>query len=167
MTAITLPRNLKIGRSIVGLVGLDLALTAILAAKLPEDAAVERLFQAVAGKNYIPDHAASLYREALRLEYRRQAGLETGNATGLTIRILGPGCVTCNRIKTMVIEVLQKLQLAADMEQIHDLDEIWRHGVINTPALIINDQIKASGRHPSPAEVEEWIREAAEGTMST
>jgi hypothetical protein len=61
----------------------------------------------------------------------------------------------------MVIEVLQKLQLAADMEQINDLDEIWRHGVINTPALVINGQIKSSGRHPSPTEVEEWIREAA------
>ena len=74
--------------------------------------------------------------------------------------------MTCNRIKAMVIDVLQKLQLAADMEQIHDLDEIWRHGVINTPALIINGQLKVSGRHPSAAEVEEWIREAAD-TMAS
>lgn len=166
MTDIPLSRNLKIGTATVGLVGLDLAMTAILAAKLPEDEAVHRLYQAVAEKNYIPENATAAYREAMRQEYRQRAGLEAVTTSGLTIRILGPGCVTCNRIKTMVIEVLQKLQLAADMEQINDLDEIWRHGVINTPALIINGQIKASGRHPSPAEVEEWIREAVEAAAT-
>lgn len=162
MTDIPVSRNLKIGTATVGLVGLDLAMTVALAEKLPEDEAVERLYQAVAGKNYIPAPVIDLYREALRLEYRQRSGLVAGTTANLTIRILGPGCVTCNRIKTMVIDVLQQLQLAADMEQINDLDEIWRHGVINTPALIINGQIKASGRHPSPAEVEEWIREAVE-----
>jgi small redox-active disulfide protein 2 len=161
MTDIPSSRSLKIGTAIVGLVGLDLAMTAVLAEKLPEDEAVDRLFRGVAEQNYIPATATASYREALRLEYRQRAGLEAGVNFGLTIRILGPGCVTCNRIKTMVIEVLQKLQLAADMEQINDLDEIWRHGVINTPALVINGQIKSSGRHPSPTEVEEWIREAA------
>jgi len=166
MTDLPMTRNLKIGKATVGLVGLELAMSAALAQKLPEDEAVEGLYRAVAGKNYIPDNTSALYREALRLEYRGQAGLEGGGAAGLTIRILGPGCVTCNRIKAMVIDVLQKLQLAADMEQIHDLDEIWRHGVINTPALIINGQLKVSGRHPSAAEVEEWIREAAD-TMAS
>ncbi|OGR03920.1 MAG: hypothetical protein A2511_08000 [Deltaproteobacteria bacterium RIFOXYD12_FULL_50_9] len=79
----------------------------------------------------------------------------------MVIRILGKPCVSCSRLGTMVIEVLNKLNIAADVEQIHDPDEIWRYGLLNTPALIINNQLKSSGRLPSLTEIEELIREAA------
>jgi small redox-active disulfide protein 2 len=80
----------------------------------------------------------------------------------LTIRVLGSGCVTCNKLSAMLFEALQKFGLAADMESVHDLDEIWRFGVTKTPALIINNTVKCAGRMPSPAEVEEWVKEECE-----
>ncbi|MDH3394182.1 MAG: thioredoxin family protein [Desulfobulbaceae bacterium] len=153
-------RTIKIGNATVGLIGLDVAINRILRDKdLTEDMAEEQLFAAVSKENYIPAEATELYRKALRREIRRQRGEEDDAETGLTIRILGPGCVSCNKLNTLVIEALQRLKVAADVEHVNDLDEIWRYGVTQTPALIINEDVKSSGRMPTPSQIEEWLQE--------
>ncbi|MEW6595779.1 MAG: thioredoxin family protein [Thermodesulfobacteriota bacterium] len=156
------PSTIRIGKAHVGLIGLDQTMAKVIATPgLTEDAAVAALFAAIGRDNYVPADAVPLYEEALRQEYRRRLGQESGIAAPLTIRVLGPGCVSCNKLTTMLIEALQKLHLAADMESVHDLDAIWRFGVTKTPALIINAKVKCAGRMPSPAEVEQWVREEA------
>ena len=156
-----LERQLRIGRATVGLLGLDVALSRLLAdPPVDRREAVERLFRAVSEQNYIPPGREDLYREALAGEYDRlTAGREREDA-GLTIRILGPGCVSCNNLQTMVIEIMAEMGVAADVFQIHDLDEIGRFGVLQTPALVINGQLKSAGRLPPRSRIEEWIREA-------
>lgn len=156
------PSTIRIGKAHVGLIGLDQAMAKVVATPgLSEEAAVAALYAAISRDNYVPAEAAPLYHEALRREYRRRLGLENETAGILTIRVLGPGCVSCNKLTTMLIEALQKLHLAADMESVHDLDAIWRFGVTKTPALVINAKVKCAGRMPSPAEVEAWVREEA------
>lgn len=155
------PRTIRIGSASVGLIGLDPALNTALAEKMEVEEAVEYLFAAVSRANYIPSGAGAMYRRALRAEYLRRLGRGETDAGVLTIRVLGSGCVTCNRLSTMLFEALQRFGLAADMESIHDPDEIGRHGVTRTPALIINGRIKCAGRMPSRAEVEEWLRDEA------
>jgi hypothetical protein len=54
---------------------------------------------------------------------------------------------------------MERAGVAADIEQIHDPDEIWRLGVTITPALMINGQVKIAGIKPTLAQVEGWIRE--------
>ncbi|MDA8164230.1 MAG: thioredoxin family protein [Desulfobacteraceae bacterium] len=152
---------IKIGKAAVGLVGFDRALKEALDREIGEEEAVELLFRAVAAENYVPAGAAGLYREALRREYRRQRGERGSGPQGLSIRILGPGCVSCNRLNTLVYDIMQRLGIAADIEMVHDLDEIWRYGVLSTPALVINGEVKCAGRMPAPAQVEEWLREAS------
>jgi len=129
---------------------------------MPEEVAVAFLFTSVARGNYVPTAAEPTYREALRGEYRRRQGIQGAEPGILTIRVLGSGCVTCNKLSAMLFEALQKFGLAADMESVHDLDEIWRFGVTKTPALIINGAVKCAGRMPFPAEVEEWVGEEKE-----
>jgi len=155
-------KKIKIGKAIVGLIGLDQAMQQAVSRKMSADAATGFLFTAVSRENYIPASAADLYRQALRREYLAARSGGTQSSQQLTIKILGPGCVSCNKLNTMIFDIMQRLDIAADIEQIHDLDEIWRHGVITTPALIINGNIKCSGRMPPPAEVEQWLLEEAE-----
>lgn len=155
-------RKIKIGNVSVGLIGLDVALNKVIHAHLSEAEAVDLIYDHVKRKNYIPATVQKQYREALKKEYRRLLGRETQQDAGLMIRILGPGCVSCNKLNTMIFDIMQRRGIAADIEQIHDLDEIWRHGVISTPALIINGEIKCAGRMPPPAEVEQWLVEAAD-----
>jgi hypothetical protein len=154
------PRTIRIGKANVGLFGLDQALNLLLTRKeLGEEEAADLLFAEVKKQNYVPDSAAGLYREALRQEFRRRLGREISGEKHLTIRVLGSGCVSCNRLSALVIEVLQRHGQAADLESVHDLDEIWRFGVTRTPALLINGSLKCSGRMPTPAEVEAWLLE--------
>jgi len=49
--------------------------------------------------------------------------------------------------------------ITADIFQVHDLDEIGRFGVMQTHALVIDNKFKCTGRLPSRARVEEWLRE--------
>jgi small redox-active disulfide protein 2 len=156
------PRTIRIGAANVGLIGLDQALGNALTGQMEEETAVNFLFNAIAKENYIPSTAAPIYRDALRSEYRRRQGKTSAEPGILTIRVLGSGCVTCNRLSAMLFEALQKFGLAADMESVHDLDEIWRFGVTKTPALIINSSVKCAGRMPSRTEVEEWVKEENE-----
>ena len=156
-----LQRTIRIGNITVGLLGLDIALVQLSGMDVSEDEAVEFLFEQVSRKNYIPKHAVKPYKEALRNEYRHYRNLDKSDRHGLTIRVLGRPCVTCNKLKTMLIDILQKKNIAADIEDVQDLDEIWRYGVTKTPALIINGALKSAGIQPSRVQLEKWIEEAA------
>ena len=155
-----LQRTIRIGNVTVGLLGLDIALVQLSGMEISEDDAVEFLFEQVSRKNYIPQHAVKPYKEALRKEYRHYRNQDKSDSHGLTIRVLGRPCVTCNKLKTMLIDILQKKNIAADIEDVQDLDEIWRYGVTKTPALIINGALKSAGIQPSRMQLEEWVEEA-------
>ncbi|HFQ81743.1 MAG TPA: thioredoxin family protein [Desulfobacterales bacterium] len=156
-----LQRQIKIGRATIGLVGLDVALNRLMQENLNRETAIDELFKAVAARNYIPAGMADKYRQALAQEYDRlKAGLrENDDQKTLTIRILGSGCVSCNNLQKLIIEIMARLRVAADIFQVHDLDEIGRYGVMQTPALIINGRLKSAGRLPSSSQIEEWLRQ--------
>jgi hypothetical protein len=155
-----LQKTIRIGHVTVGLLGLNVALAQLSDKKISEDDAVKFLFEQVRQKNYIPEQAIKHYKDALLYEYRRYFNLETPDMPGLTIRVLGRPCVTCNKLKTILIDILQEKSVAADIEDVQDLDEIWRYGVTKTPALIINGEVKSAGIQPPRVQIEQWIEEA-------
>ncbi len=154
--------TLLVNGKFVGLVGLDRAVRELLDSRgtaLDPKEAAQLLFDKVRGRNYIPPGTESAYLEALERAWLKAAGGDGPEEEGfLVVKILGPGCVSCNRLEEMVKDVLAGLGLAADFEHVTDHDEIWRHGVMQTPALVINGKVYCSGRLPAPAKVEEWIR---------
>jgi hypothetical protein len=152
-------RFIRIGTANIGLIGLDIALNTIAQQEVSELEAVDFLFTEIKRKNYIPPGNTEKYKKALRTAYRKHCNIAI-EEEGLVIRIFGTGCVSCNSLQTLVIELLDKLKLAADIEQIHDPDEIGRAGVTMTPALMINGTLKSFGLMPTPAQVQQWIEEA-------
>ena len=157
-------KTIKIGNVTVGLLGLEIALVQLSGKDISEDEAVNLLYEQVRQKNYIPKQAIEPYKEALRKEYRRYCKLDTSKDEGISIKVLGRPCVVCNKLKLTLIDILQEKNVAADIEDIQDLDEIWRYGVINTPTLIINGEIKSAGIQPPRVQLEKWIDEAVENT---
>lgn len=154
-------KTIRIGGISIGLVGLDAAISKVRASdpdggKNPGDAALEVL-SVLEEKNYIPASARDAYVSAIK-------GLLSGaggeyDSQNLSIRILGPGCVSCNRLEEIVRSVLDQKGIAADIEHVKDLDEIWRYGVMNTPALVINERVLCSGRLPTRCKIEEWLQD--------
>jgi small redox-active disulfide protein 2 len=77
----------------------------------------------------------------------------------MEIRILGTGCPRCNELEKRTINALADLNVGADVQKVKDIKEISKYGVFATPGLVINSQVKSSGRLPSSEEIKNWITE--------
>ena len=155
-------RMLKVGKATIGLIGLDIALNKALAEEISVDEISEYLYKEIRGQNYIPPGMTDAYKTALKREYKSLLGLEVEDDGDLIIRIFGTGCITCNGLRDSVIDAMMKAGIAADIDMIHEPDEIGRHGITATPALMINGEVKIAGIHPTPVQLEKWLLEAAE-----
>ncbi len=157
-------RTIRIGAVSIGLIGLDRALNEAAARAMPVPEAARYLFRKIQEQNYIPPGKRDQYLQALEREYRQH--LEGAGRTDdtLVIRIFGTGCISCNGLQNLLIQVLDRMEIGADIEQIHDPDEIGRAGILQTPALMINGVVKSAGLLPTPAMVEQWLEEAVETT---
>jgi small redox-active disulfide protein 2 len=77
----------------------------------------------------------------------------------MEIRILGAGCPRCDEVEKRTLNALIRLNVAADVQKVKDIQEIAKYGILGTPGLVINGQIKSSGRIPSLEEIQKWIQE--------
>lgn len=152
-------RTIRIGKASIGLIGLDVALNQAAARNLSPEDAEEFLFAAVRSQNYVPDGAEKKYRQALRKTYQLHLQPEEQENDIPIIRIYGKKCISCNELQNSVREITNAAGLAADIEKIHEPDEIGRAGILITPALVINGKIKSSGAWPTRAQIEQWIKE--------
>jgi small redox-active disulfide protein 2 len=78
----------------------------------------------------------------------------------MEIKILGGGCAKCERLEKLAREVAAELGVAATFAKVKDLDAIMAYDVTSTPALVIDEVVKSSGRVPRKEEVAEWIQAA-------
>ncbi len=78
----------------------------------------------------------------------------------MDIKILGPGCANCSSLEKLVFNVLAELNADANVSKVTDFKEIASYGVMSTPALVIDGQVKFSGVVPSKAKMTEIITEA-------
>ena len=117
------------------------------------------MLAAVKPKNYIPAAAQEEYKRAFLREFKKALGekVEEGSS-GLSIKILGPGCPSCDRLEQTVMAVLVELTLPAEVEHVRDLKEMTALGVFGTPALMINDEVKAVGNLPTRETLKKWLQ---------
>ena len=80
----------------------------------------------------------------------------------ITVKVLGPGCANCTRLEQSARKVVDVIAVDAEIIKVTDYQEIMDLGVLNTPGLIINDEIVSSGRIPTEAEITTWVVTALE-----
>ena len=73
------------------------------------------------------------------------------------IQILGTGCPKCKKLAENAQEAMQKMEGEFEIEKVTDINEIMKFGVMMTPALAIDGQVKVSGKVPSPDEIKEML----------
>jgi small redox-active disulfide protein 2 len=76
----------------------------------------------------------------------------------MKIEILGIGCPKCKKLNQLTEEVINELGVSAEITKVTDLNKIIDYGVMLTPALVINGEVKVAGRVPSKEEITEWIK---------
>jgi len=64
----------------------------------------------------------------------------------MEIKILGSGCKKCHKLEKNVRDTVEKLQIAADVEHVSDIERIIGYGVMSTPALVVNNKVVSTGK---------------------
>jgi len=75
----------------------------------------------------------------------------------MKIEVLGTGCPKCQATLRNVERAVKELGIQAEIIKVDDIAEIAARGVMITPALAIDGEIKCSGRIPSVEEIKSWL----------
>jgi len=80
----------------------------------------------------------------------------------LNIKVVGPGCLNCNKLEQMCRNIVEENNLEANIEKISDLNKFAELGILMTPGLIINNKVISSGKVPVKGTLEKWILDAVQ-----
>jgi small redox-active disulfide protein 2 len=81
----------------------------------------------------------------------------------MEIKVLGTGCAKCKKLYAEAQDAVARSGQAATVEKVEDIQAIMAHGVRQTPALVIDGQVRSMGRIPGAGEIAGWLAEAAKG----
>ncbi len=70
-----------------------------------------------------------------------------------SIKILGTGCDKCETLAARTREAAEALGQDYELEKISKVAEIMTYGVMLTPALVVDGEVKVVGKVPSVAEI--------------
>ncbi|MFW6106818.1 MAG: thioredoxin family protein, partial [bacterium] len=73
------------------------------------------------------------------------------------VQVLGTGCAKCTKLKENAEKAVQELGVEATVEKVEDINVITGFGVMMTPALAIDGEVKAVGQVCSPEEVKQLL----------
>jgi small redox-active disulfide protein 2 len=79
----------------------------------------------------------------------------------MEIKVLGTGCAKCNKLYAEAEQAIAHAGVPVTLTKVEKLDEIMDYGVLMTPALVVDGEVKCSGRIPKAAEIVTWIMTAA------
>ncbi len=65
------------------------------------------------------------------------------------VKVLGPGCAKCQELLSQTQRAARELGLDCTVQKVTDIREITKYGVMMTPALLVDGQVKVSGKVPS------------------
>lgn len=75
----------------------------------------------------------------------------------MEIKVLGPGCMKCRKTEEIVREAIADLGVDAQVDKVTDILKIADYGVMGTPAVIVDGEVKCVGKVPSKEDVKRWI----------
>lgn len=75
----------------------------------------------------------------------------------MDIKILGTGCPKCSNLEKITRKAVEKAGIEAQIEKVEDIMEIMEYGIMRTPGLVINGEVKIAGRLPSEKEIIELL----------
>ncbi len=64
----------------------------------------------------------------------------------MIIKILGTGCKKCDNLTKNAKAAVAQLGNDATVEKVEDLQAIMRYGVMQTPALVVDEVVKSYGK---------------------
>jgi small redox-active disulfide protein 2 len=71
----------------------------------------------------------------------------------LNIKVLGPGCPNCERLKAATKQALGMLGVEGRVEAVTDPAQFRAYRLVATPGLVVNEKLLCAGRVPEATEI--------------
>jgi small redox-active disulfide protein 2 len=75
----------------------------------------------------------------------------------MIIKILGSGCANCTKLEENAKKAAGEMGIDAQFVKVADFREIMKYGVMKTPALVVDEKLKFSGRVPSADDIKKYL----------
>lgn len=77
----------------------------------------------------------------------------------ISVKILGTGCKKCQTLEAKVRDLVATNNINAAVEKVTDINEMMNYGIMMTPGLVINEQVKSFGIIPKDDQLLNWLKE--------
>lgn len=76
----------------------------------------------------------------------------------MIIKVLGTGCSKCKKLEENVKEAIKETGITATVEKVEKLKDIAKFGVMMTPTLVIDEEVKVVGKVSTVEEIKALIK---------
>jgi small redox-active disulfide protein 2 len=74
------------------------------------------------------------------------------------VKILGSGCSKCKLLEAKVKEIIRSNNINTGVEKVTDLNQMISYGIMMTPGLVIDDEVKSVGIVPKDDQLLKWLK---------
>lgn len=75
----------------------------------------------------------------------------------MIVKILGTGCAKCKKLEANAREAVKELGIEASVEKVENIQDIMAYGVMTTPALVVDEQVKVTGKVLSVEDIKKYL----------
>ena len=76
----------------------------------------------------------------------------------MDVKVLGTGCAKCRKLYQEAEKAIAVAGVDATLAKVESIDEILEYGVMMTPALVIDGEVKVSGKVPKAKQIVGWLQ---------
>lgn len=75
----------------------------------------------------------------------------------MVIKILGTGCPKCKQLEENAKKAVELAGVNATIEKVTQLNKIMDYGVMMTPALVVDEVVKSTGKVLNQEEIKKFL----------
>ena len=76
----------------------------------------------------------------------------------MEVKVLGTNCSKCKRLESKLRELVEVNNLDANVIKVTEIDEMLNYGIMMTPGLVINEEVKSVGIVPKEDQLLKWLK---------
>lgn len=77
----------------------------------------------------------------------------------ISVKVLGTGCKKCKTLEQKVRDLAIQNNIDAEFTKVTEIEDIMKYGIMMTPGLVINEQVKSYGIIPKDEQILNWLKE--------
>ena len=75
----------------------------------------------------------------------------------MDLKVLGSGCAKCKTTYEMIEKIVKENQLDATLSKVEDIVELLNYGIMTTPAIVVDGEVKLKGHVPTESEIKKIL----------